>query len=98
MDVKNENVTAYALLVIYGLIGVLLRYEMISPCDPALENFHNGMVLYVLPFVVIGIGAGLTSFIFPKKKLTRIGQGVVTGLGVGFGGMTIIALLFIPCI
>ena len=39
MNVKNENITAYILLVIYGLIGILLRYEIISPCDPALDTY-----------------------------------------------------------
>jgi hypothetical protein len=98
MNIKNENFMAYPLLILYGIIGGLLRYFIIPPCNTGLENFHYGMVLYVIPFVLIGIGIGLASFIFPAMKLNRIGQGIVTGLSVGFGGMTIIALLYIPCI
>lgn len=98
MNEKNENVFAYTVFAIYVIVGVLLRYEIIPRCNPILENFQVGFGYYAIPFIAFGIGVGLYSFFFPKKPLTRVGQGIVTGLGVGFGGMTVYALTLNLCI
>ena len=98
MNEMNENISAYTVFVIYVIVGALLRYEIIPPCDPVLENLRVAMGYNAIPYIIIGIGAGLYSFIFPKMKLARVALGIVTGLSVGFGGMTVYALALNPCI
>jgi len=95
MNQIKEHIPAYIGLGVYTVVGALIRYFMSLPCD--WYAFHIVMGYYAVPYLVIGIGWGLYSFILPNTKKPRIGQGVVTGLGVGFGGMTIAILVLNPC-
>ena len=98
MSWTNENIPAYLSLVIYGIVGAALRYFIIPFCIPELESLNVAMGYYAIPYLLIGIGFGLYSFFFPNRRRTRVAIGVVTGLSVGFGGMTVYALTFNPCI
>jgi hypothetical protein len=98
MNQTNQNFWAYASLVIYIIVGAILRYFIIPYCNPELHVTNTGFGYYAIPYILIGIGFGLFSFIFPNRQRTRIAIGVVTGLSVGFGGMTVYALAFNPCI
>ncbi len=98
MNKKNENFWAYVSLGIYAVFGVSIRYYVIPFCTQGLEGVTFLVGFVAVLFLIIGIAAGLYSFIFQEKRLSRIASGIVTGFAVGFGGMTIIALLFIPCV
>ncbi|MCE9653053.1 MAG: hypothetical protein K8Q89_08385 [Nitrosarchaeum sp.] len=98
MNRKSENIPAYLSLSIYTIVGAVLRYFIIPFCVHGLENLTVALGYATIPFIIIGIGFGLYSFLFPNRKRTRIAIGVVTGLSVGFGGMTVYALASNSCI
>jgi hypothetical protein len=93
----KEHIPAYTSLGVYTIVGVALRYFITLPCGSGFENFHVQVNHYAIIFIMIGIGFGLYSFILPNKKPSRIAHGVITGLGVGFGGMTAVILALNPC-
>jgi len=97
MSPDKENVASYMSLVIYAIVGATLRYFITLPCDSGFQSVHVAIGLGAIPYIMIGIGFGLFSFIFPDKKISKIGRGVVTGLSVGFGGMTVYILATNPC-
>lgn len=96
MNQIKEHIPAYIGLGVYTVVGAVIRYFMSLPCD--WYALHVGMGYYAIIYLAIGIGWGLYVFIFPNAKKPRIGHGVVTGLGVGFGGMTIAILALNPCV
>jgi len=98
MNIQNENIPSYLSLSIYTIVGAVLRYFIIPFCVQGLEHVTLTIGYAAIPFIIIGIGFGLYSFFFPNRKRTRIAIGVVTGLSVGFGGMTIYALASHSCI
>lgn len=94
----KDGIFAYFMLIVYGIIGVLIRYLMIPTCNSELKFLNTIGGLYALPLILIcGVGVGLFSFIW-QKKIPRTGQGIVTGFGVGFGIMTVIAILINNCV
>ena len=94
----KDEIFAYFMLVIYGIIGGLIRYLMIPTCNSELQFLNTIGGLYALPLILIcGVGVGLFSFIW-QKRIPRTGQGIVTGFGVGFGIMTAIAIITDICI
>jgi len=58
-------------------------------CNSKFKDIHDYVINFAIIFILIGIGSGLYPFILPNRNKNRIGQGIVTGLGVGFGGMTV---------
>ena len=97
MNGVREHIPAYLMLGVYTIVGVITRYYITYPCGSFFEDIHVQTGQFAIIFILVGIGSGLYSFFFPKKPLTRVGQGIVTGLGVGFGGMTVYVLLN-PCV
>ena len=97
MNRVKEHIPADFSLGVYAVVGAILRYFITFPCGSEFENTHIQVGYYAIIFIIIGIGFGLYSFIFPNRNKNRVAHGIVTGLGVGFGGMTVYVLLN-PCI
>ena len=97
MNRMKEHIDAYTSLGVYTIVGAITRYYITYPCGSFFEDVHIFASQFAIIFILIGISFGLYSFFFPKKPLTRVGHGVVTGLGMGFGGMTVYVLLN-PCV
>ena len=102
MNQVKENISAYTGLGVYIFVGVVLRYFITFPRSSA---FQNSLVIYLsVAFIIIGICFGLFSFIFRNRELfgrRKIlfdgGRGVITGFGVGWGGVTAWILAYNPC-
>lgn len=93
----KEHIPAYTSFGVYLIVGAIMRYYMVLPCGEFFEDVHVFASNFSIIFIFIGIGWGLFAFILPKIDRPRVGQGVITGLGVGFSGMTAVFLLFPPC-
>jgi hypothetical protein len=98
MNRIKEHLPAYTSLGVYAIVGAVLRYFITLPCGSRFEDIHAQIGYYAIIFIIIGIGFGLYAFILPNRKRSRVAQGVVTGLGVGFSGMTAVILAINPCI
>ena len=97
MNGVREHIPAYLMLGVYTIVGVITRYYITYPCGSFFEDIHVSVSQIAIFFIAIGIGFGLYSFFCPKKPLTRVGQGIVTGLAVGFSGTTAVFLISNPC-
>lgn len=97
MSQLKTEIPAYIGFGVYTVLGAILRYFITFPCGSEFESIHISIGQAAIIFIIIGIGWGLHSFVRPNKMRPRVGHGVVTGLGAGFGGMTVYALLN-PCV
>jgi hypothetical protein len=92
-----REIDVYTSFGVYTVVGIITRCFMTLPCGSAFESIHVFTSQFAVIFIFIGIGWGLYAFILPRGERPRVGQGIVTGLGVGFSGTTAIFLLFPPC-
>ena len=101
---NKEKSVAYLGLLVYITLGILVRYFTTIPCGSAFEPIHNIVKPWAIIFIVIGIVFGLISFIYRNKTLTGrlknlkdVAQGAVTGFSIGYGGTSVILLIFNLC-
>ncbi len=104
MNQSKEKSIAYTGLVIYAILGFLIRYYTTFPCGLAFNVIHIIVKPYAIGFIVVGIAFGLISFIYRNKALTGkwknlkdVSQGAVTGFSIGYGGVSVIFLIFNIC-
>jgi hypothetical protein len=100
MNLVKEHISAYTGLGFYTVLGAIIRYLVTYPCDSSFESIVKP---YAIGFILIGIVFGVGSFIFRNKKpsgnkqiLFDWGRGIITGFGLGWGGMTVWIFVF-PC-
>ena len=104
MQKDRENSLAKLGLVIYTALGVLIRYYTTFPCGSAFNSIHVIVKPYAIGFIVVGIAFGLISFIYRNKQLSRnwkslfdVSKGAITGFSIGWGGVSLIILIFDWC-
>jgi len=88
---KNEHIRDFTILIIYGIIGGVLRYLIILSSNSGLKNLYDVGRIDAIILLISVVGLVLYAFL-TKKQLPRVVQGAVTGLSVGFSLVTVYAL------
>ena len=95
IKMKDFNNDEYVLLVLFAIVGVLLRHFLFL-CNSGIANLNVGIGYDVMIYIVFVTILNLYLFII-KKPTPRIAQSVIIGLGAGYGFTTIYHLFHNPC-